>query len=294
MTGVSLTLDLSDACSSDFSPSSASSSSFRRVYLEDGFPPEIRKLSPSKLTLEQVREMQFCTPEDVQRVVTPVFECVSDARELAVLDLSGFDRLIRYEAVPDIPYLVQQPETLQDPGLRLVFGAMAYAAEQHKAQARKDEAQTPYIIHPVGVARILWEEGCVRDAFTLAAAILHDVIEDTSTTECELRQLFQGHVTGVVSEVSDPPDADYLTCRRLQEEHAPKMSVPARLVKIADKAYNVRDVRDHPPWCWDDQQRFEYVDHSRRVVDGAGGLNPELESYFYGLCRGFYPAPAFR
>jgi guanosine-3',5'-bis(diphosphate) 3'-pyrophosphohydrolase len=59
---------------------------------------------------------------------------------------------------------------------------ISFAAEKHKFQKRKDPEQTPYINHPIGVARILACEGQVQDLIVLQAAILHDTIEDTETT----------------------------------------------------------------------------------------------------------------
>lgn len=68
----------------------------------------------------------------------------------------------------------------------LLLRAAAFAADRHRRQKRKDHEATPYINHPLEVARLLAEEGGVRDAEVLAAALLHDVIEDTRTSRAEL------------------------------------------------------------------------------------------------------------
>jgi len=70
----------------------------------------------------------------------------------------------------------------------LILKACEFAAEKHRNQRRKDQARTPYINHPLAVARVLAEEGGVKDADILAAAILHDTLEDTQTTIKELQK----------------------------------------------------------------------------------------------------------
>ena len=63
----------------------------------------------------------------------------------------------------------------------LLLKALAFAAHKHRDQRRKNEAASPYINHPIALASVLWHEGGVRDATVLAAALLHDTIEDTDT-----------------------------------------------------------------------------------------------------------------
>jgi guanosine-3',5'-bis(diphosphate) 3'-pyrophosphohydrolase len=66
--------------------------------------------------------------------------------------------------------------------LGLVLQAAAFAAQKHREQRRKDSSASPYINHPIALAQILVEEGGVDDPVALAAALLHDTIEDTDTT----------------------------------------------------------------------------------------------------------------
>jgi GTP diphosphokinase / guanosine-3',5'-bis(diphosphate) 3'-diphosphatase len=69
----------------------------------------------------------------------------------------------------------------------------------------------------------------------LAAAVLHDTIEDTETTADELRAAFGDEVTEVVLEVTDDKALPKAERKRLQVEHAPHISECAKLVKLADK-----------------------------------------------------------
>ena len=66
---------------------------------------------------------------------------------------------------------------MSNPAL-LILKAYDFAADKHRSQRRKDQARTPYINHPLDVARVLANEGGVKDAEILAAAILHDTLED--------------------------------------------------------------------------------------------------------------------
>ena len=73
-------------------------------------------------------------------------------------------------------------------GIRLVLKAMAFAAEKHRHQRRKDREESPYINHPIDLANILANEAEVGDTVVIAAAILHDTVEDTETTPEEIER----------------------------------------------------------------------------------------------------------
>jgi (p)ppGpp synthase/HD superfamily hydrolase len=85
----------------------------------------------------------------------------------------------------------------------MILKAAAFAAHKHKDQRRKDADASPYINHPLELARVLAEVGGVTDSATLCAALLHDTIEDTATTYDELAQHFGEEVANIVDEVSD-------------------------------------------------------------------------------------------
>ena len=71
-----------------------------------------------------------------------------------------------------------------------LLDALAFAAEKHRLQRRKDAEASPYINHPIALARVLCNEAGVTDTVVLCAALLHDTIEDTNTTAEELRKRF--------------------------------------------------------------------------------------------------------
>lgn len=71
---------------------------------------------------------------------------------------------------------------------RVVLAA-DFAARKHRDDRRKDAEKTPYINHPIGVAKILTDEGQITDVNTIIGALLHDTVEDTDATfeEIEVR-----------------------------------------------------------------------------------------------------------
>ena len=86
--------------------------------------------------------------------------------------------------------------------------------------------------------------------------------------------------TAVVGEVTDDKSLPKARRKALQVEHAPHLSRAARLVKLADKICNVRDMAHQPPAKWDLTRRREYFEWAKAVVDRMRGVHPELERRF--------------
>lgn len=127
---------------------------------------------------------------------------------------------------------------------------------------------------------MLSDIGGIDDPEILAAAILHDTVEDTESTAEELEELFGKRVAGYVLEVTDDKSLPKAERKQLQVEHAPHLTPGAKAIKLADKISNVKDVTDHPPAGWPQERRLEYIEWAERVVDGLRGVNPELERHF--------------
>jgi guanosine-3',5'-bis(diphosphate) 3'-pyrophosphohydrolase len=155
--------------------------------------------------------------------------------------------------------------------------ALHFSAEKHRNQRRKDRGASPYINHPIEVATVLATVAGVTDLNTLIAAILHDTIEDTPTTGDELEAAFGREVRLLVEEMTDDKALDQKVRKRLQIEHATKASHRAKLIKIADKICNVRDVTHAPPEGWTAERRRAYLDWTEQVVAGCRGASATLE-----------------
>ena len=164
-------------------------------------------------------------------------------------------------------------------GFELVLRALHFAADKHRDHRRKDIHASPYINHPIHVAQILSEVG-VEDPEILAAATLHDTVEDTETSLGELAKEFGDRVSRIVAEVTDDKSLPKQERKRLQIEHAPELSGEAAQVKVADKISNVTDVISNPPPDWDDERRKEYVEWARAVVEKCPVVNQVLTDRF--------------
>lgn len=163
--------------------------------------------------------------------------------------------------------------------LPLIFKAVAFAAAKHRDQRRKDAEATPYINHPIAVAELLVNAG-IHDPEVICAALLHDTIEDTETTAIELEGLFGKRIAAIVLEVTDDKKLEKAERKRRQVEKAADASGPARLVKLADKICNLRDINSSPPAGWTLERKQEYFDWAKQVVDRIRGVNIRLETLF--------------
>lgn len=161
--------------------------------------------------------------------------------------------------------------------VRRLIRATNFAALKHVDQKRKGTGK-PYIIHPIGVAHLLTEVGGIDDVDTLQAALLHDTIEDTDTTLDELRAEFGEQVAAIVAEVTDDKALPKGKRKRGQIAHASHASRQAKLVKLADKLYNLRDLTKIPPPSWSLARVQGYFVWSKAVVAGLRGTNAALEA----------------
>lgn len=163
--------------------------------------------------------------------------------------------------------------------------AVDFAAGKHRTQRRKDIDASAYINHPIALANLLANDGGVQDVDVLCAAVLHDTIEDTETTAEELASIFGAKLTSIVVEVTDDKTLAKEVRKQRQIEHAPMISREAKLVKLADKICNLRDILATPPAGWSLDRKQAYFDWAAQVVAGLRGVHPGLEAVFDGLLQ---------
>lgn len=161
--------------------------------------------------------------------------------------------------------------------------ALAFSASKHRDQRRKDMEASPYINHPIALVDVLVNEGGILNWDVLCAALLHDTIEDTQTTEQELLKEFGKNVTAIVLEVTDDKALPKEERKLQQVAHAPHSSHEAKLVKLADKICNLRDILASPPIGWDIKRQQAYFEWAAAVLAGIRGSNSKLETIFDAL-----------
>ncbi|KAE9547898.1 hypothetical protein FO519_008890 [Halicephalobus sp. NKZ332] len=161
--------------------------------------------------------------------------------------------------------------------ISLIMKASDFAARRHRFQRRKDPHQTPYINHPIGVAHILANEAGIKDPTVIAAAILHDTVEDTKTTSEEIKAMFGDEIHHIVAECTDDKSLPKQKRKELQVQNARSHSHKAKLVHLADKLYNLRDIERVRPIGWSPEVVKAYVKWSRQVLEELRGTNQILE-----------------
>jgi GTP diphosphokinase / guanosine-3',5'-bis(diphosphate) 3'-diphosphatase len=126
----------------------------------------------------------------------------------------------------------------------LLERAFVFASERHEGQQRRSGED--FILHPLGVARILAELG--RDDATLAAALAHDVVEDTQATVEEVRAEFGEEVANLVEGVTKLTRIQFQSREQAQAENYRKMVMAMAedyrviLIKLADRLHNMRTI----------------------------------------------------
>lgn len=168
----------------------------------------------------------------------------------------------------------------QQTRVAILLKAAFFAADKHRMQRRKDADASPYINHPLALAHILCSEGGVTDTSVLAAALLHDTVEDTETSSEEIEREFGSEVAAIVAEVTDDKSLPKEERKRLQIVKSAGKSEGAKLVKLADKISNLRDIAATPPADWPRERREGYFKWAREVVAGLRGTNAHLEAAF--------------
>jgi (p)ppGpp synthase/HD superfamily hydrolase len=125
----------------------------------------------------------------------------------------------------------------------LLRSALERARSDHEGQVRNGSGGMPYIEHPVRVAVLLDEQDYGTEV--LAAALLHDVVENSETTLDELRELFGGEVAGMVGTLTDDESIDSYKARKA--EHRERLAAAdeeAMAIYAADKLTNTRTLRE--------------------------------------------------
>jgi len=147
----------------------------------------------------------------------------------------------------------------------LILRAEKFCRERHAGQLRDDGRE--YWIHPFTVADILREQGCV-DEEMLATALLHDTLEDTATTEAELRQVFGARVAGYVAALTHhkrPGEPSSVRMRHMAEDMR-QAPLEVKQIKLADRFHNISDMTG----AWQRDKILRYIKVTRELLEAIG------------------------
>jgi len=164
----------------------------------------------------------------------------------------------------------------------IILDAISFAIDKHGKQVRKDAEESAYIRHPIEVAQLLIMAGIV-DENVIAAAVLHDVVEDCGVSIMEIYCRFNSEIAMIVQEVSDDPALSGMARKDAQVVKVGMISPEGKLIKVADKICNLQDVLYRPPVTWDDARKAAYFDFAERVFNAANIKNPYLVECFNDL-----------
>jgi (p)ppGpp synthase/HD superfamily hydrolase len=140
--------------------------------------------------------------------------------------------------------------TMELSGFDVVRKAQVYAMAAHAAVGqRRKYTNEPYIVHPAEVARIVaGVPGSTPDM--VAAAWLHDVVEDTGCTFTDIHMAFGidiAHLVGWLTDVSQPHDGNRAHRKAVDRAHTAEAPAEAQTIKLADLISNSRSIMEHDP-----------------------------------------------
>jgi len=150
----------------------------------------------------------------------------------------------------------------------LIVRAFSFAAKAHEGQQRR--SGEPFIMHPVGVAIIC--AGLRLDEQTIAAALLHDVVEDTGTDLDAVRAEFGDEIAALVDGVTKLTRVQFQSREQAEAENYRKMVVAMAedvrviLVKLADRLHNLRTIE-----YLGRQKQVQKAKEALEVYAGCGG-----------------------
>jgi guanosine-3',5'-bis(diphosphate) 3'-pyrophosphohydrolase len=162
--------------------------------------------------------------------------------------------------------------------LSKVMDTAVYVAVKHQYLRRGGFEQLPYINHLLKVTRALIDIAEERDEAVLLAALLHDVVEDTDTSLEEISSRYGQEVASIVEELTDDMSLPYEERKQIQVEGADKLSPKAQLIRIVDKASNIRDIFSYP-LDWPMEKKIAYVKNAEAVFEKIKGNHARVDAW---------------
>jgi (p)ppGpp synthase/HD superfamily hydrolase len=127
---------------------------------------------------------------------------------------------------------------------------LKFATKAHSSQKRKYTGE-PYIVHPIAVSEIV--KTVAHTDEMVAAALLHDVVEDTDVTLDQIKDKFGSKVAelvGWLTDISRPEDGNRKTRKAIDRDHNARAPAEAQTIKVADLIHNTQSIEKHDPNFW--------------------------------------------
>lgn len=163
----------------------------------------------------------------------------------------------------------------------IVQKAKSLATEKHAHLRMYNAARSPVIIHISEVADYVQEHGGTDDM--IAAAWLHDIVEDTDVTLAQIEEWFGPSISSLVDGLTDPPHFEPLPLEQRKPMQAQRLKAKSndiKRIKICDQLSNVLRVTNDPPTDWDEATQFVYIRGAKEIADVCRGLSPALDALF--------------
>ncbi len=160
--------------------------------------------------------------------------------------------------------------------------ALAFAKAAHESiNQRRKYSNESYIVHPIAVAEIV--KTVKHTDEMIAAALLHDTVEDTDTTVEDIDREFGDEVADLVYWLTDrskPSDGNRKVRKEIDRQHIAKAPAAAKLIKICDLIDNTRTIKEYDPDFW-----RVYRHEKLRLLEVLRGVNDELWNMAYNQCE---------
>lgn len=164
--------------------------------------------------------------------------------------------------------------------MNITTKAKEFASYAHRDQVRNDEGKTPYIFHLEEVAELVKDSGGSEEE--IAAAWLHDVVEDTEVTMEEVLREFGEEVAYIVNGVTDLPEWIPLSLQERKAKQAERVSKEkdsVKRVKLADQTSNVQIVgKGKLDFSMD--INFAYIESAKQIARVCKGVSEYLDTLF--------------
>ena len=159
--------------------------------------------------------------------------------------------------------------------------AKEFATKAHSGQFSRNAAKDPFIYHPRRVVELIEKSGGTTEE--IAAAWLHDVVEDTDVTLEQIEKRFGEVIAEIVDGLTDPPHfaGNSTKIRKAwQAERVTNKSASVKRVKIADQTVNINMMGFDPPVDWSLEERRDYLEGARSIALNCVGVDEKLDRLF--------------